>query len=162
MIDLGQRHDAAAADALQAAAEDQHQHARRSRARSRAGHEHAERDQHHAAAAVDVAELAVERRHHGRGQQIGDHDPGQVLEIVERPADGRQRRRHDGLIERAEKHRQRQAADDGDHFAPAELVLGRTPSPVGCGLLVLFARLPPACYARHASPPPPAASKLPS
>ena len=64
---LGERHDAAAADALQAAAEDQHQHARRHRARRRARHEHADRDQHHAAPAVDVAELAVERRDRGRG-----------------------------------------------------------------------------------------------
>ena len=129
MIDLGQRHDAAAADALQAAAEDQHQHAGRSRARSRTRHEHAERDQHHAAAAVDIAELAIERRHHGRGQQIGDHHPGQILEIVERAADGRQRRRHDGLVERAEKHRQRQAADDADDLAPAELALGLPAAP---------------------------------
>ena len=121
---LGQRHDAAAADALQAAAEDQHQHARRGGAGGRARHEHAERHQHHAAPAVNVAELAVERRDHGRGQQISDHHPGQVLEIVEGAADGRQRRRHDGLVQRAEKHRQRQAADDGDDLAPAELALG--------------------------------------
>ena len=121
---LGQRHDAAAADALQAAAEDQHQHARRGGAGGRARHEHAERHQHHAAPAVNVAELAVERRDHGRGQQISDHHPGQILEIVEGAADGRQRRRHDGLVQRAEEHRQRQAADDGDDFAPAELALG--------------------------------------
>ena len=41
------------------------------------------RDQHHGAPAVDVAELAVERRHRRRGQQIGGDHPGQVLEVVE-------------------------------------------------------------------------------
>ena len=138
---LRQRHDTAAADALQASADDQHQHARRRRTRRGTGHKDAERHQHHAAATVDVAELAIERRHDGRRQQIGDNHPGQIFEVIERTADGRQGRRYDRLVERAEKHRQRQAADDGDHLAPAELGLGgRCCSAVSCDLLLRFRR----------------------
>ena len=64
------------------------------------------------APAVDVAELAVERRHRGGGEQVGGDDPGQVLDVAELAADGRQRGRDDGLVERRQEHRQHQAEDD--------------------------------------------------
>ena len=82
--------------------------------------EQADRRQHHGAAAVDVGQLAVERRDRGRGQQIGGDDPGQVLEIGEMPADGRQRGGDDGLVERGEERRQHQAEEDGAHLGVAD------------------------------------------
>ncbi len=72
----------------------------------------AERRQDDRAPAVDVGELAVERRHRGRGEEIGGDDPGQEVGAAERGADGRQRRGDDGGIERGEKHRQQDANDD--------------------------------------------------
>ena len=72
---LDHRHDAAAAEPLQAAGEDQDRHVRRQRADHRADDEQAERRDDHGAAAIDVAERAEHRRHRGRGQQIGGDHP---------------------------------------------------------------------------------------
>ena len=121
---LHDRHDAAAAKPLQAARQDQHRHVRRQRAQHRARDEQAERRDDHGAAAVDVAERAEYRRHRGRGQQIGRDHPRQVGDIAELPADGRQRGRHDGLVERGQKHRQHQAHQDGADFARRQRRLG--------------------------------------
>ena len=115
---LHDRHDAAAAEPLQAAREDQHRHVRRHRAQHRARDEQAERSDDHGAAAIDVAERAEHRRHRGRGQQIGRDHPGEIGDVVELAADGRQRGRDDGLVERGQEHRQHQAHQDG-----ADLVL---------------------------------------
>ena len=89
------------------------------------------RGEHHRAPAVDVGELAVERRRRGRGEQIGGHHPGQVLDVVEGAAHGRQGGRDDGLIERAQKHRQHQADDDGAGFGMAT-ARGSAPAPEPC------------------------------
>ena len=88
--------------------------------------------EHHAAAAVDVGQLAVERRRHRRGEQIGGDHPGQVGEIVEVAPDGRQRRRHDGLVERAQEHRQQDAAE---HLAHLRLGEHRTRATPGTRIL---------------------------
>ena len=61
-------------------------------------------------------ELAVERRGRGRRQQVGRHHPGQIFEVAEGAADGRQRGRDNGLVERAQKHRQHDAEHDGADF----------------------------------------------
>ena len=116
---LHDRHDAAAAEPLQAARQDQHRHVRRQRAQHRARDEQAQRGDDHGAAAVDVAERAEHRRHRGRGQQIGRDHPGQAGDVVELPADGRQRGRDDGLVERGQEHRQHQAHQDGADLALA-------------------------------------------
>ena len=117
---LHDRQDAAAAEPLQAARDNQHRHVRRQRAQDRAGDEQAERGDDHGAAAVDVAERAEHRRHRGRGQQIGRDHPGQAGDVPELPADGRQRGGDDGLVQRGQKHRQHQAHQDG-----ADLALGQ-------------------------------------
>ena len=117
---LHDRHDAAAAEALQAARQDQHRHVRRERAQHRARDEQAERDNDHDAAAVDVAQRSEHRRHRGRRQQIGRDHPGQIGDVVELAADGRQRGCDDGLVERGQEHRQHQADQDG-----ADLVLAQ-------------------------------------
>ena len=72
-----------------------------------------DRHQHHPPPAVDVGELAEQRRHRGGGQEIGGHHPATVLDVGERAPDGRQRRRDDGLLQRREEHRQQDADHDG-------------------------------------------------
>ena len=64
---------------------------------------------------MDVGELAVERRDGGRGEQIGGDDPGEALDVRIGAADGRERGRHDGLVERREEHRQHQPEQDAAH-----------------------------------------------
>ena len=96
--------------------------------------EQADGDQHHHAPAVDVGQLAVERRHRGAGEQVGGHHPGQIAEIAEMAADGRQRGRHDGLVERAEEHRQHDAEHDGADFRMRERARARLGRRLGCGL----------------------------
>ena len=56
---LRERENAAAADPLQAASQDQQDHVGRRRAGDGAGREDADRRQHHRAAPVNVAELSV-------------------------------------------------------------------------------------------------------
>ena len=61
---------------------------------------------------MGVAELAIERRRDGGGQEIrGDH-PGKMLEIAELAPDGRQRGGDDGLVERGQQQRHHEADDD--------------------------------------------------
>ena len=117
---LRQHHQPAAARPLQRAAEHQGDHARRQRADQRAGDEDDDGDQHHHPPAVNVGQLAVERRHRGGGEQIGGDHPGQVAQIGKVPADGRQRGGDDGLVERAEEHRQHDAEHDGADFRMCE------------------------------------------
>jgi hypothetical protein len=113
---LRQRKNPAAAQSLQRAAGDQRRHVGRERAQHRADAEQRQRGQHHAAPPVDVGELAVERRHRGRGQQERGDDEREVFEVAEVAADGRERRRDDGLVHRREERRQHQAEEDGADF----------------------------------------------
>ena len=83
------------------------------RAGDRADDEDRNRRQHHGAAAVNVGELAEQRRRRGRRKQIGGHHPGQVVDAAETFADGRQRRRDNGLLQRREEHGQHDAENDG-------------------------------------------------
>ena len=65
-----------------------------------------------AAPAVDVGQLAEQRRRRGRAQEIGRDHPGQVLDVAEMDPDGRQGRRDDGLLQRAQEHGEHDAGDD--------------------------------------------------
>ena len=103
--------------------------------------------QHHGAAAIDVGELAVERRDRRGGQKIGGDDPGQILEIVELAADRGHRGGDDGLIEGSEKHRQHQADDDradsawlGIRASRRRRGSGRRPGGTSCSVGGLAAR----------------------
>ncbi len=112
--DVAQHHHAgrgqsAAAEPVQHAAEDQHDHVGRERADQRAQHVERDRDQQRDAAAVGVADLAVQRGDRGVGDQIGGDQPGQVVHVAELAADGRQRARQDRGVERAHEHRQQHA-----------------------------------------------------
>ena len=112
--DVAQHHhagrgQAAAAEAVQHAAEDEHENVGRQRADQRAQHVQRDRDQQRDAAAVDVADLAVQRGDRGVGDQVGGDQPRQVVHLAEFAADGRQRARQDGGVERAHEHRQQHA-----------------------------------------------------
>jgi len=65
-----------------------------------------------ALASVEIAELAVERADDRRGEEVGGHDPRQVLDPAEVADDRRQRRRDDGLVERREQHDEQQRPED--------------------------------------------------
>ncbi len=65
-------------------------------------------------AAVEVAELAPQGRRDRRGEQVRRHHPREVVEAVQVAGDGRQRRRHDGLVERREEHPHHEGAEDDE------------------------------------------------
>ncbi len=114
---LHHRHDAATAKSLQAARENQDHYVRRQRAEHGTRDKQAERHDDHDTAAVDVAQRAEHGRDGGRGQEIGGDDPGQTRNVVELTADGRQRGRHNGLVQRGQEHREQQAHQDGSDLA---------------------------------------------
>jgi hypothetical protein len=110
---LRQRHQAAAAKALQHPRHRQPFDAARERAQKRADHEQRQRREHHAAAAKGVAQAAIDRGGDGVGDQVGHHDPRHPLDFAEARSDRRQRRRHDGLVGDRQKHRQHDRGKDG-------------------------------------------------
>jgi hypothetical protein len=72
---LRRHHQPAAAEALDRSERDQLGHPLRHAAQRRADQEDHQRGLQHDLAAVEVAELPVERRDRGDRQQIGRHDP---------------------------------------------------------------------------------------
>ena len=81
----GQRHHAAGPQPLHAAERDELDHALRQTRQQRAEQEDQDRGEEHRPPAVDVAQLAVERRADGRAQQVGRDDPRVVVEAAELP-----------------------------------------------------------------------------
>ena len=117
LADDGERDDdqAARAEPLQRAERDQLHHALREAAQRRADEENHDGRLQDELAAVEVAKLPVERTGNGRSQQVGRHDPGEVLQAAELADDRRQRRRHDRLIERSEQQDEQQRGEDQPH-----------------------------------------------
>ena len=112
-----QRHEATGAEALDAAVGRQLVHRVGRAGQQRADDEDRDRDHVQRLAAVDVGELAVQRRRDRRGQQVRRGHPrlqGQAVQVV---ADGPDRRRDDGLVERGEEHAEHQAAEDREDLA---------------------------------------------
>jgi hypothetical protein len=72
------------------------------------------------AAAVEIAQLAIDRRRGGRGEEVPGDDPRQVLEAVELAGNGRQGGGDDALIERRQHHAEQDAAEDDEDLAMAE------------------------------------------
>ena len=103
---------AARAETLQRAERDQLGHVLRDPAERRADQEDDDRDLQRRLAAVEVAELPVERAGDRRREQIRGHDPREVLEPAEIADDRRQRRRDDRLVERREQDDEDQRAED--------------------------------------------------
>ncbi len=101
VADDGERHDheAAAAEPLERAERDQLGHALGEPAQRRADQEDDERCLQQPLAAEEVAELAVQRPHHCRCEQIRGDDPRELRDASEVADDRRQRGRDDRLVE---------------------------------------------------------------
>ena len=107
-----QGEQAAGAETLHGAQCGEHVHRGGERACGRADDEHGDREQEQLLAAVEVAELAVDRRGDGRGDQVGRRHPRLDRQTVQVVGDGADRGTDDGLVERGEEHAQQQARQD--------------------------------------------------
>ena len=105
-------------------------------AERRADQEEHDRDLQDELAAVEVAELAVERAGDRRGQQVRGDDPREVGDPAEVADDRRQRRRDDRLVERGEQQHEHQRQEDQ---AQARLRLDRCS--VICGIIAYITQL---------------------
>ncbi len=117
-------HQAAAAEPLERPEQDQLGHALRDPTQRRAGQEHDQRELEHDLAAVQVAELAVDRRDRGLREQIGGDHPGDVVESAEVADDRRQRGRDDRLVQRRHQQHQHQAREHNHHAARPPVGVG--------------------------------------
>ena len=115
--DDGHRHDQepAAAESLQRAEGDQLRHVLADPAQRRADQEDDDRRLEDDLAAVEVADLAVQRTRNRRREQVRGHDPGEMGEPAEVADDRRQRGRDDRLVERREQQHQQERAEDQAH-----------------------------------------------
>jgi hypothetical protein len=130
---LGQRHQASRAEPLQRAKEDQLEHGLRQPAQHRTDKKDADRHIEEPLAAVDVAELAVERRGRGGGDHERCDDPREMLEAAEIADDARQRRADDVLVEGGEGERQHQPGEDEIELAFGNSGQGRGRGSHGSG-----------------------------
>ena len=114
VADDGERHDhqSAGAEALERTERDQLAHVLRQPAERRPGEEDHDRRLQHLLAAVEVAELPVQRAGDRRRQQVRRDDPRQVLEAAELAHDRRQRGGDDRLVERREQQDQQERGED--------------------------------------------------
>ena len=120
-----EREEPAGADALHRAEDDELRHRRREAAERRAEQEDDDREEEQVLAAVDVAELPVERHGHRRGEHVRGEDPRVLRDPAEVADDARQRGRDDRLVERGEKQRHHQPRVDREDAADREVVAGR-------------------------------------
>jgi hypothetical protein len=114
--DHGDAHQAAAAEPLQGAEDDELGHALRHPAQHRSGHEDGHGGQVDGLDPDRVGELAVQRLDGGAGQRVPGQQPGQVGDAAGRgegPRDVDGAGRHDGQVEDADQQR----GEGGDHDA---------------------------------------------
>ena len=105
-------HQSAGAEPLQGAEADQLRHRLREAAERRPDQEDHDRGLQHPFAAVEVAELPVERPGDGRSEEIGSDHPREVGDSAEVADDRRERRRDDRLVERGQEQHQHQRGED--------------------------------------------------
>ena len=121
---LARRHDVAddrehqgeqatGADPLHGAEGREHVHRGGERAQGRPDDEDRDREHEQLLAAVEVAELAVDRGRDRRGDQVRRGDPGLHGQPVEVVGDGPDRRADDRLVEGTEEHAHHQPDQDG-------------------------------------------------
>ena len=109
---LGADHQPAGADPLQRPEPDQLGHVLRQPGQGRADQEDDDRRLEELLAAVQVAELAPQRGRDRRGENVGGHHPGQVVQAMQVTRDRRQGRGDDRLIERGQEHAEHQRPED--------------------------------------------------
>jgi hypothetical protein len=68
---------------------------------------------------MNIRELAIEGGYGGAREQIGGHNPRQIVEITEMPADCGQCGGNDGLVECPQKHCEHDAKHNGPDFRMA-------------------------------------------
>jgi hypothetical protein len=95
-----EREQAAGADPLHAAEDDELRHRLREPAEQRADEEDHDREEDQRAPAVDVAELPPQRHRDRAREHVGGEDPRVARQPAEVGDDPRQRRRDDRLVER--------------------------------------------------------------
>ena len=118
---LGADHQPAGADPLQRPESDQLGHALRQPGQRRPDQEDDDRRLEELLPAVEVTELAPQRGRDRRGENVGGHHPGQVVQAMQVARDRRQCRGDDRLVERRQKHAEHQRPED--HQDPAMLCL---------------------------------------
>src|SRR6266576_3136483 len=121
----GQREDPSGSDALNGAEDDQLPHVLRRTAEGRTEEEDHDRDDEEGLAAVDVAQLPVQRHGHGRAEHVRGEDPRVLRDPAEVGDDLRQRRCNDRLVERGEQQRHHQPGVDREDPPDRELVARR-------------------------------------
>ena len=119
---LGRHHQTAAPEPLHRPEGDQLGQVLRDAAEDRAEQEHDQPDLEHDLAAVQVAELPVERRHDRLRQQVRRHDPADVVEPPELSHNRRKRGRDDRAVQRRQQHHQHEAGEDDVDVARALFV----------------------------------------
>jgi hypothetical protein len=109
---LRQRNQPAAADTLHAAAKNHHAHVGRKRADDRAQHKYGNAGKQHRPAAVNIRQLAIERRHGGGCQEIAGDKPGKIHVVIKRGTNVGDGWCDDILVERGEQHGGQHTDDD--------------------------------------------------
>ncbi len=117
---LRERHEPAAAEALDDACRDQRRERRRCAAGQRAEREDDDGAREDTAAAEAVAEPAIERNHDHRREQIADRQPRGVAQATELAADHRRRRRQQRLVDGGQEHRQHYRDEEAAKAAAVE------------------------------------------
>jgi hypothetical protein len=141
----GQGEEATGTHTLDGSEARQHRHRGGEGAEDRAEQEDHDGRGEERLAAVDVRELAVQRRHDRRGDEVGRDNPGLSGKVAEVVGDDAHGRGDDRLVERGQEHPQHQAGHDGQDLRVGQRPMGggRWCSGGGghyCSLLVLSAR----------------------
>ena len=124
---LGADHQPAGADPLQRPEPDQLAHVLRQPRQRRPDEEDDDRRLEELLPAVEVTELAPQRGRDRRGENVGGHHPGQMVQAMQVARDRRQRRGDDRLVERRQEHAEHQRPED--HQDPAVLRLADLAGP---------------------------------
>ncbi len=122
-----EREDPARAEALHRAKEHELRHRLGHAAERRAEQEEDDREDEQVLAAVDVAELPVQRHRHRRREHVRGEDPRVLRDPAEIVDDPRESGRDDRLVERGERHRHHQPGVDGERAADRQRVALRFP-----------------------------------
>ena len=111
------RHDAARADALEGAEQNELVHGLGHAAQGRSQGEDRQAAQEDRLAADQVRQLAVDGDQYRRGQHVGGSNPGVAVEAVEHADDARHRRADDSAVQRGHQQGQQEAGQGQQHLA---------------------------------------------
>ena len=152
--DQGGRGDrqAAGAETLERARRDQPGHALGEAAEHRADDEDGDAELEDVLATELVTDLADHHGDRGLGEQVGRHHPRDVVAAAEVADDRRQRRRHDGAVERGQQHAEADGRERQDPGPPLEGDRRRRRGAAGAGDVAVADIEPPGRSDRQSSP----------